>query len=76
MMNEQAPKLRDPDMLQVGVALRRAALKAQALARQTETPCYVWVDGQIVNIGAPAVGQPVAQEPPSTYPANRTGHSG
>lgn len=69
-MNTPEPQLRDPDMLQVGVALRRAALKAQALARQTATPCYVWVNGQIVNIGAPVATQPVAQVPPPGYPAD------
>lgn len=52
-MNNPAPILRDPDMRGVGVALERAARQAQQLALQTGTPCYVWQDGQIVNIGAP-----------------------
>lgn len=52
-MNHPAPTLRDPDMLMVGVALERAARQAQQLALQTGTPCYVWQDGKIVNIGAP-----------------------
>lgn len=52
-MNNPAPILRDPDMRLVGVALERAARQAQQLALQTGTPCYVWQDGQIVNIGAP-----------------------
>jgi len=33
--------------------LRRAATKAQELARQTGTPCFVWQNGRIVNIGSP-----------------------
>ena len=52
-MNNPAPILRDPDMRLVGVALERAALQAQQFALQTGTPCYVWQDGKIVNIGAP-----------------------
>ncbi len=52
-MNGAPPKLRDPDMLMVGVALERAARRAQQLALQTSTPCYVWQDGEVVNIGAP-----------------------
>lgn len=44
---------RDPDLLLVGTALIRAAQKAQELALKTSTPCYIWEDGQIVNIGAP-----------------------
>lgn len=43
---------RDPDLLQVGEALRRAAISATALALRTGTPLYVWRDGRIVNIGA------------------------
>ena len=52
-MNPSLTKLRDPDLLKVGDALRRAAQKAQELARQTSTPCYIWQDGRVVNIGAP-----------------------
>lgn len=44
---------RDPDLLQVGKALQRAALRALELARQTGTPCYIWRDGRVVNIGTP-----------------------
>ena len=59
-MNDTAPKLRDPDLLKVGAALQRAALKALELARQTGTPCYVWQNGKIVNIGAAAAVAPSA----------------
>jgi hypothetical protein len=51
-MNHSNSNLRDPDLLKVGAALLRAALKARELALQTSTPCYVWQDGKIVNIGA------------------------
>lgn len=54
-MNGTTPKLRDPDLLQAGAALQRAASKAQELAQKTATPCYVWQNGKIVNIGAAAV---------------------
>lgn len=53
-MNGTPPMLHDPDMRQVGAALERAARAALQLALQTGTPCYVWQDGRIVNIGAPA----------------------
>ena len=51
-MNNAASKLRDPDLIKAGAALQRAARKAQELAQQTSTPCYVWQNGKIVNIGA------------------------
>jgi hypothetical protein len=41
-MSPAASALRDPDLLKVGAALQRAALKAQELARKAGTPCYVW----------------------------------
>lgn len=64
-MTAPGSKLRDPDLLLVGVALRRAAKEAQALARRTGTPCYVWRKGRIVNIGSPVLGRCV---PPSRQP--------
>ena len=57
-MNDAAPKLRDPDLLKAGAALQRAARKAQELAQKTATPCYVWQNGKIVNIGAAALVPP------------------
>lgn len=54
-MKDTAPRLRDPDLLKAGAALQRAARKAQELALRTATPCYVWQNGKIVNIGAAAV---------------------
>jgi hypothetical protein len=58
-MNDTAPRLRDLDLLKAGAALQRAARQAQELARKTSTPCYVWQNGKIVNIGAPALVPPV-----------------
>jgi hypothetical protein len=58
-MNDTAPRLRDPDLLKAGIALQRAARKAQELAQRTDTPCYVWQNGKIVNIGAAAPVPPV-----------------
>ncbi len=52
-MNDAPRELRDPDLLRAGAALQRAALKAQELAHNTSTPCFVWQNGRIVNIGAP-----------------------
>jgi len=60
-MNEATVKLHDSDLIQAGAALQRASLKAQELAHQTGTPCYVWQDGKIVNIGVAA--RVVAPEP-------------
>ena len=57
-MNDVTPRLRDPDLLKAGAALQRAARKAQELAQKTATPCYVWQNGKIVNIGAVAVVAP------------------
>lgn len=50
--------LTDPDLLKAGDALQRSARRALELARQTGTPCYVWLNGKIENIGAPAVVPP------------------
>ena len=52
--------LTDPDLLKAGDALQRSARKALELARQTGTPCYVWQNGNIVNIGAAAAVAPSA----------------
>ena len=49
--------LRDPDLQKVLPALRRAAQNARELALRTGTPCYVWRDGRMVNIGAPGSGK-------------------
>lgn len=42
----------DPDLQKVEPALRRAAQSARELALRTGTPCYVWRDGKLINIGS------------------------
>jgi hypothetical protein len=49
MANKQV-NIRDPDLAKVGVALERAAANARQLGFDTNTPVYVYRDGQIVNI--------------------------
>lgn len=45
------PKLPvNPEFAAIDAALKRAAKAAHALARKTKTPCYIWKDGQIVNL--------------------------
>ena len=51
---------RDPDLQKVLPALRRAAQNARELALRTGTPCHVWRDGRMVNIGASLPGKPAA----------------
>jgi hypothetical protein len=43
----------DADLQKVEPALRRAAQSARELALRTGTPCYVWRDGKLINIGSP-----------------------
>lgn len=60
-MSSSAPEpgsTRDPDLLNAIHALRRSARKALEIAIQTGTPCYIWQDGHIVNIGAPERVEP------------------
>jgi len=49
-----APSAPTPDPFWAGAeaALRRSAARALAIARATGTPCFVWEDGRIVDIGA------------------------
>ena len=61
MSESPSSRLRDPDLLKVGDALLRASLKAQELALRMGTPCYVWENGERINIGAPV---PPAEPPP------------
>ena len=51
-MANKRPKIKDPDLAKVGVALRRAAAKARQLGFDTNTPVYVMRDGKIVDIVA------------------------
>lgn len=54
----KSTRTRDPDLLNADAALQRAARKALEIALQTGTPCYIWRDGKIVNIGAEAEPKP------------------
>lgn len=44
--------IQDPDLAKVGVALKRAALKARKIGFETNTPVYVFREGKIVDIVA------------------------
>jgi len=48
MKEGEQPK--DPDLVGASKALKRAAANALKLARQTNTPCYVYRDGKIVDL--------------------------
>jgi hypothetical protein len=49
-MNEKVHASKDPDILAVGTALRRAARRARELGRKTGTPVYVLKGGRIVDL--------------------------
>ena len=49
-MNRKAKQPINEELAGIDAALRRAAKAAHALARKTKTPCYIWKDGQIVDI--------------------------
>lgn len=49
-MNRQLLQSRDPDILAVDAALRRAARRARELGRRTGTPVYVLKRGRIVDL--------------------------
>lgn len=51
-MNAAEEEIRDPDLSRVGAALKRAAIEARKLADQTDTPFYVFRDGNIVDLRA------------------------
>ena len=53
MKPSPVPPLSDPLLLKAGDALIRAARSARELALRTGTPCYIWEDGRVVNVGAP-----------------------
>jgi hypothetical protein len=50
-------KVENKEFIEVDAALKRAAKAAQALARKTKTPCYIWKDGAIVNVAAQRRGK-------------------
>jgi len=49
-MNNTALKSKDPDVLAVDAAMRRAARRARELGRKTGTPVYVLRKGRIVDL--------------------------
>ena len=49
-MNRKALRSKDPDILAVDAALRRAARRAQELGRKTNTPVYVLKNGRIIDL--------------------------
>lgn len=51
-MNRKPTIPLNPEFAGIDAALKRAAKAAHLLARKTKTPCYIWKDGQIVDITA------------------------
>lgn len=51
-MNRKPKVPLNPEFAGIDAALKRAAKAAHLLARKTKTPCYIWKDGQIVDITA------------------------
>lgn len=49
-MNSKALRSKDPDILAVDAALRRAARRARELGRKTNTPVYVLKNGRIIDL--------------------------
>jgi hypothetical protein len=42
-------RVKDPDLLGVEPALRRAAKAARRIAKATNTPLIIWEDGKVVE---------------------------
>ena len=57
----------DKDMLNTGKALKRAARKALELALQTDTPCYVYEKGKIIDLTRTAAAPPQVKERKASY---------
>ncbi len=51
-MAKRRERIQDPDLAKVGVALKRAAKKARQLGFATNTPVYVYRNGEIVDLVA------------------------
>ncbi len=51
-MSKEQMKQDNSEFAAVDAAMKRAAKAAQALARKTKTPCYIWKDGAIVDLSA------------------------
>ncbi len=51
-MAKRRERIQDPDLAKVGVALKRAAKKARELGFATNTPVYIYRNGEIVDLVA------------------------
>jgi hypothetical protein len=64
-MNKKPKTPINSEFAAIDAALKRAAKAAHILARKTQTPCYIWKDGQIVDIAAkrntPVQGRRIAK---------------
>ena len=49
-MNRKPKMTENAEFADIDAALKRAAKAAHQLARKTKTPCYIWQDGQVVDI--------------------------
>ena len=49
-MNRKPKVPMNEELAGIDAALKRAAKAAHALARKTKTPCYIWENGQIVDL--------------------------
>jgi len=49
-MNKKTKTPLNAEFAGIDAALKRAAKAAHTLARKTKTPCYIWKDGQIVDL--------------------------
>ena len=64
-MNKKPKTTLNAEFAGIDAAIKRAAKAAHLLARKTKTPCYIWKDGQIVDIAAkrnkPAQGRRISK---------------
>ena len=49
MNNDKKPKINDPDLAKVEVALKRAAIRAREIAKRTNTQLVVFENGRVVR---------------------------
>jgi hypothetical protein len=49
-MNRKPKVPMNAEFAGIDAALKRAAKAAHALARKTKTPCYIWENGQIIDL--------------------------
>jgi hypothetical protein len=61
----------DPDQIGSLGAIKRAALRARELARQTNTPCYIMRGGRIVDVSHESAINSELQGSCSSFPASQ-----